>query len=180
MEDKLIDIDKKPVTSHLTKGFIIVLILVVLDLISGFAKFKYETWFQWIPTIILCAGLIWACISYANQMNNAVTFGNVFGHGFKTTAVVACIMVLYTLLSIFVIFPETKEIAIEKTREQMEKNPDMPESAIEQGIEMTRRLFLPFAIGASLLGTLIVGAIASLIGAAVAKKNPPSPFQNQS
>lgn len=172
--------ENKPVTSHLTKGFIIVLIMVVLDLIAGFAKIKYETWFTWIPTIILCVALIWACISYANQMNNAVTFGNVFAHGFKTSAVVACIMVLYTLLSIFVIFPETKEVAIEKAREQMEKNPDMPESAIEQGIEMTRRLFVPFAIGASLLGTLIVGAIASLIGAAVAKKNPPSPFQNPS
>lgn len=172
--------ENKPVTSHLTKGFIIVLIMVVLDLISGFAKFKYESWFTWIPTLILCAAIIWACISYANQMNNSVSFGNVFAHGFKTTAVVACIMVLYTLLSVFVIFPESKEMAIEKARQEMEANPDMPESTIEQGIEMTRRLFIPIAIGASLLGTLIVGAIAALLGAAFAKKNPPSPFQNPS
>lgn len=166
------------VTSHLTKGLIISLILVVLDLISGFAKFKFEDWFTYIPTIILAAALIWACISYANQMNNRVTFGNVFAHGFKTSAVVACIMIVYTLLSIFVIFPETKDMALEKAREKMEENPDLPEDAVEQGIEMTRRLFVPFAIGASLIGTLIVGVLASVLGAAFAKKNPPTPFQN--
>jgi hypothetical protein len=172
--------ENRPVTSNVTKGLIISLVLIVIDLIAGFAKFKFETWFTWIPTIVLCIMLIWACISYANQMSNSVTFGNVFAHGFKTTAVVACLMLIYTLLSVFVIFPETKELALEKAREQMEKDQRLSESDIENGIEMTRKLFLPFAIAGSVIGTLIVGAIASLIGAAFARKNPPSPFQNPS
>jgi hypothetical protein len=168
------------VTSHISKGLIISLILIVLDLISGFAGIKFETWFQWIPTLIFFVAIIWACINYANQMNNAVTFGNVFAHGFKTTAVITCLMIVYTIISVYVIFPETKELSLEKARQQMEQNPDLPEDAVEQGLEMTRRLFMPFLIGGALLVFLITGALASVLGAAFAKKNPPTPFSQQS
>ncbi len=167
-----------PVTSPLTKGLIISLILIVLDIIAGFAGYRFQTWYQWLPTIVFCVAIIWACINYANQMNNAVTFGNVFGHGFKTTAVITCIMIVYTLIAIFVLFPDMKDMAIEKAREQMAKNPNVSEEMADQAIEMTKRLFIPFAIGGALLGYLIAGAIASLLGAAFARKNPPTPFQN--
>ena len=43
---------------------------------------------------------------------------------------------------------------------------------------MTKKFFLPFALGGAILGTGFLGAIASLIGAAVAKKNPIDPFSN--
>jgi hypothetical protein len=130
-----------------------------------------------LPTIIFCGAIIWACINYANQMNNAVTFGNVFAHGFKTTAVVTCILIVYTLISIYLLFPNMKEIALEKARQQMEKNPDVSEEMADQAIAMTSRLFVPFAIGGALIGNLISGALASVLGAAFAKKNPPAPFQ---
>jgi len=37
---------------------------------------------------------------------------------------------------------------------------------------MMRKFFMPFAIGGMLIMSAILGAVASLIGAAVAKKNP--------
>lgn len=165
------------VTSTLTKGLIISLIIIVVDVIAGFAGLRFESWYTWVPTIIFCAAIIWACINYANQMNNAVTFGNVFAHGFKTTAVVTCILIVYTLLSIYLLFPDMKDVALERARQEMEKNPQMSEETIDQAMEMTNRLFLPFAIGGALIGNLISGAIASLLGAAFARKNPPTPFQ---
>lgn len=166
------------VTSPVTKGIIIVLILAVLDIIAGFTGIKWETWFSWIPLLIFFIGIIWACISYANQMNNAVTFGNVFGHGFKTTAVITCLMIVYTLISVYVIFPDTKEIAIEKARQQMESNPNISEEMADQAIEMTRKSFVLFAVLGSLFTYIICGAIAAVLGAAFAKKNPPTPFSN--
>jgi hypothetical protein len=165
------------VTSTLTKGLIISLIIIVVDVIAGFAGLRFESWYTWVPTIIFCAAIIWACINYANQMNNAVTFGNVFAHGFKTTAVVTCILIVYTLLSIYLLFPDMKDVALEKARQEMEKNPQMSEETVDQAMEMTNRLFVPFAIGGALIGNLISGAIASLLGAAFARKNPPTPFQ---
>ena len=175
METRVVE---SKVTTPLTKGLIIALILIVLDIIAGFAGFKFESWYAWIPTLVLAIAIIWACISYANQMNNAVTFGNVFAHGFKTTAVITCIVIVYTILSIYVLFPDMKEVVLDKARQQMEKNPNVSEEMTDQAIEMTSRLFVPFAIGGALLGNLITGALASLLGAAFAKKTPPTPFNN--
>ncbi|MFI5156516.1 MAG: DUF4199 domain-containing protein [Chitinophagales bacterium] len=167
------------ITSHITKGTIIVLITSVIDLIGGFAHVKFETWFKWIPTIVLFAGIIWACINFGNQSNHNVTFGNVFAHGFKTSAVVACLGLIYTLLSMYLIFPETKELALQQAREQMESGGKLTQEQIDAGIEVTKKLFLPIAIAGVILGTLFVGLIASLIGAAATKKNPVTPFDNK-
>jgi hypothetical protein len=40
---------------------------------------------------------------------------------------------------------------------------------------MTRKYFVPFAIGGSIIGTAFIGLIGSLLGAAFAKKNA-NPF----
>jgi len=45
---------------------------------------------------------------------------------------------------------------------------------------LSKKLFLPFAIAGVILGTIFVGLLASLIGAAVTKKVPVSPFDTQS
>jgi hypothetical protein len=58
----------------------------------------------------------------------------------------------------------------------MAKNPKMTDEMIDQAITMTKKLFLPFAIAGAIFGTGFLGAIGSLIGAAVAKKNPADPF----
>lgn len=168
---------EKKITTHITKGLILALILIIVDVIASVAGFKFETWFKWLPSLFFCGAIIWVCINYANQMDNNVTFGNVFSHGFKASAVTACIMVIYALLSVFLLFPEQKEQAMEMARKQMEAKGNIPEASIEQGLDFARRLYIPFAILGVVIGSLLVGAIASLIGAAIAKKNPPAPFQ---
>ena len=168
---------EKKVTSHFVKALIISLGLFILGLIANFGGFEYETWYRWLPTLLLIAAIIWACINYANQMNNAVTFGNVFGHGFKVTAVVAILTMVLALISVFVIFPDTKEKALELTRQEMEKT-NRSDSEIDTAMEMGKKFFLVGLVGTIVIGTLIIGCIASLLGAAFAKKNPPSPFNN--
>ena len=170
---------EQKVTTPIVKGIVITLILAVLDLVAGFAHFKMEAWYKWGTTIFLCAAIIWACINYGSQLKNNVTFGNAFAHGFKTSAVVACILLIYTLLSIYIIFPDTKDLALEQARKQMEEKGNIPEANIDQAIEMTKKLFLPIAIAGVLLGTLIVGVISALIGAAITKKNPQTELENQ-
>lgn len=167
---------EKKITTHITKGLILALVLIVIDVVATVTGIKYENWFRWLPTLLFCVAIIWACINYANQMDNNVTFGNVFVHGFKVSTVIACIMVLYVILSIFVLFPEQVDKAMEVARKQMEEK-NVPDANIEQGIALGKKLFVPFAIGGAALGSVIVGAIASVIGGAIAKKNPQTPFQ---
>jgi NADH:ubiquinone oxidoreductase subunit 6 (subunit J) len=111
-------------------------------------------------------------------MNGQVTFGNVFSHGFKVTAGIAAIMSVYTFIAIKFIHPELLEKTLDQARAEMEKNPDLNADAIDMGLSITRKFFLPMALAFSLFGTAIMGAIASLIGAGVAKKNPITPFEN--
>ncbi|HSZ86735.1 MAG TPA: hypothetical protein VK787_11945, partial [Puia sp.] len=68
---------------------------------------------------------------------------------------------------------------LEQSRKQMEEKGNLSEENINAALDITRRLFFPFAIGGALIGTIIIGAVGSLIGAAVAKKNPESSFENQ-
>ncbi|HLY69855.1 MAG TPA: DUF4199 domain-containing protein [Puia sp.] len=170
--------DKK-VTSPLVKALIISLLLAVLDMIAGFAKFKYATWFPWVSSILLLVAIMWACINYVSQNNGDVTFGNAFAHGFKVSAIAACFSIIFVILSIYIISPDTRDIVLERTRKQMEEKGNLSEENINAALDITRRLFLPFAIGGALIGTILVGTIGSLIGAAVAKKNPESSFENQ-
>jgi hypothetical protein len=58
----------------------------------------------------------------------------------------------------------------------MEDGGKLNDSQIEQSLDITRKYFLLFVVIFTLFGTLVVGAIASLIGAAVAKKKPVNPL----
>ncbi len=160
------------VTSPAIKGIIISLILIVFSLVTIYTNQMENQALGLIPILIFAAGIIWGCINYANQMNHNVTFGNVFGHGFKITAAVVALMTIYTLLLFLVIRPELQEFSLDKARESMEKNDNMSESDIENGVAMTKKLLMPIMIGTIILMYGIGGCIAALIGAAVAKKNP--------
>ena len=166
------------VTTHIVKGLILSAISIVFSVVMYvFNLFEYS-WLSWINTAIIMGGLIYGNILFANQNSNNVTFGNLFAHGFKATAVVIVITTAYTFLAFKVLFPDMIDIILELSRKQMLANPKMTDEMIEQAISMTKKFFIPFAIGGTILGTGFTGAIASLIGAAVAKKNPIDPFSN--
>jgi len=169
---------EKKVTTHVTKGLVIALIFIVLDLVLFFAGLKLESWVGWVTALLTIGAYIWACISYANEMNNAVTFGNVFAHGFKTSAVVACIFFLYTLLFLYVIAPEFIDQVMQKQIEEAEKAGSMQEIN-EDAMALGKKIGKIMALVVSIIGTLFIGVIGSLIGAAIAKKNPPTPFSTQ-
>src|SRR4051794_31519952 len=95
------------VVTHITKGLVLSLILIIYSLVGHLLNFDLEQWFGWLSMVIFLIGIIWSVNVYGNQMSNTVTFGNLFSHGFKVTAVVVCITFIYTLLSVYVIFPDT-------------------------------------------------------------------------
>jgi uncharacterized membrane protein len=165
------------VTSPVIKGLLIALVLILIS-VAAFATGQNDSsWSQWGSTLLLCGGVIASCIIYANQMNHNVTFGNVFAHGFKTGAVVTCIVIVFTVVFIL-LKPEIKEMAMEKARAEMEKNKNASEADIQKGVDIMKSFFYVITIGFILVMDLVISLISALIGAAVAKKNPnPTPFQ---
>ena len=162
----------------LSKALLISLILIVVDLIGGFAHLRFDTWFKWLSTVVFIAVLIVFCINYG-KTHDEVTFGKVFGYGFKISALSVVFMLLYTLLSLYVIFPEFKDELLVKTRSDMEAKGGLTEEQIDAAIGMTRKFFVPFAFIGTIIFTLVVGCIGSLLGAAFAKKSEPNVFQNK-
>jgi cell division protein ZapA (FtsZ GTPase activity inhibitor) len=100
--------DKKPV-SNIIKGLIIAAILIVLDLLGSTSFFKSASWFTYLPTITLVVLCILNVIHYCNELKGNVKFGDAFAFGFKTAAIVALVMVLYTFISLKYVHPEFKK-----------------------------------------------------------------------
>jgi hypothetical protein len=170
--------EQQKAISPLMKGVIISLLLIVVSLIAYFTGQDTASWNRWLGNLILFGGILWACISYGRQLNNNVTFGNIFAHGFKVSSIVTLISILFTII-FFLVFPEIREKALDLARVEMEKSDNISEDQIEQAIGLTRKFFYVFTIGVLIFAYMIVGTIASLIGAAVTKKDPRPPFENQ-
>lgn len=165
--------DKK-VTSPVVKGVVISLVLTVLSIAAQLLEFDTASWYRWTSLLLLVAAIIGACILYSNQQNNYVTFGNVFAHGFKTTAVVTCLTILFTVI-LFMVMPELKERFFTLAAAEAEKS-GATDEMIEKQQSLLTNMFWVFIIGGIMVTYLIVGVIASLIGAGVAKKKPVDPF----
>lgn len=159
------------ITPTTTKGIVIGLILVVLALVTYFLDIKVNGPVQWLGYVIFIGGIIWSIMSYGKQIDHNSTFGNYFAHGFKVAALVTAIMIIYIIIFV-VLFPEFKEKAIVEARKAMQEKNKLTEEQINTGLEMTKKFFMVFLVGGTLLGYLFFGALASLIGAAVTKKQP--------
>jgi amino acid transporter len=168
---------KKKPTSPAVKGLIISVFLILFSVATTVFSVERNTYLGLVPLIIMVVGIVWACISYSKDMYGNVTFGNIFVHGFKTSALVAGMMTLFILLLFNVIMPEAFDRVMDEARKQMEKGNNMSEDQRNQGMAMARKV----ALITIPLGTAFVylagGAICSLIGAAVSKKTDnPVPF----
>jgi NADH:ubiquinone oxidoreductase subunit 6 (subunit J) len=160
------------------------LILSLITITYSIALYLTDLWqnksLGYISYVVVIGGIIWSCIHYAKQMDGNVTYGNVFAHGFKVTATLIVITVIYTILSIKVIFPEMMDKILEMTARELEKNKDLTDAQAKSALDMTSKFIFPFMIGGIILMYGILGAIASAIGAGVAKKNPQAtPFDQQ-
>jgi hypothetical protein len=165
------------VTTHIVKGLILSVISIVFSIVIYVFNLYEMSALSYINYAVFIAGLVYGGILYSNQNGHNVTFGNIFAHGFKTTAVVIVITSIYTVLAFKVLFPDMLEKVLDLSRKQMLQNPKMTDEMIEQAMTMTKKFFIPFALGGAIIGTGVLGAIGSLIGAAVAKKNP-NPFSD--
>ncbi len=167
---------KKKSSDFIGKGLILSLIIIVVSLIGGFAHVQFESWFKWLPTIIQVIVIIIFCIQYGKQQTEGVTFGNVFGYGFKIAMVVSVMMVLYTFLSVYLIFPEFTDLALQQARAALEAKGNLTDDQIDQAMAMTKKFLQPVPLAIfAFIGTLFFDTIAALLGAAFTKKSEPVP-----
>ncbi|HEY0299337.1 MAG TPA: DUF4199 domain-containing protein [Arachidicoccus sp.] len=162
---------EKKVPSFWVSAIIVALISIVYGMIIYFANLTDNKVLANIGYLIFIVAISVVCIQYSKSQNGNVTFGNVFGYGFKTSAAVALLMILWTFLMFKVIFPNMEGELMQKQTAAMIKQ-GIPQDQIDKGMAIGKKYFMVFAVGGALVGYAILGVISSLIGAAIAKKNP--------
>jgi len=165
-------------TSHLLAGGVTGGVLVLINVIFIVFDLTGNTKISWIGSVINIGLLVYFILEFGKQQEYTKSFGDLFSYGFKATAFTTLILTAFMIIYSFA-FPDAADKAMEIAREQMSTQPNMSEETIDSAIEMTRKFYFPILIGGTIFGTMLIGAIGSLIGAAVTKKNPSHPFQNQ-
>jgi hypothetical protein len=167
--------EKKPV-SHIIAGLIVSSVMILCSLVINFTGQIGNQTLGYVTYLLMMALLIYFIIQHGKANDDNQSFGQLFTYGFKATALIALVTVGFNLL-LFIIFPDLKETVMDASREQMVKRGGVTDQQIEQGMEFMKKNFTMFMIMGGLLMAVLSGAIGSLIGAGIAKKNPPSPFQ---
>ncbi len=167
---------KKPI-SHIAAGLLIAGIVIVVSLVTMMLS-KNPTGNPgsgWLTYLIIIGGLIFFVNLYGRTNNYDKSFGDLFSYGFKATAMYTLVFIGF-LVIVSLTFSDFKTTAMDAARLEMEKQRGVNEEQMEQGMQMMEKYFWPFAIGGTTLAFVIIGAIGSLIGAAVTKKQPQNPF----
>lgn len=167
---------EKKTLSHIAVGAIIGAVMIIYSLFLQLADLATNKPLSYLSYVIIIGLLVYFILQYGKANDDSKTFGQLFSYGFKAAAVSAIISIGFTAI-FFTIFPEYKEKIWDNARLEMAKNPQLTEAQIDQGLEIAKKFFWIFLIAGGIFMTMLIGAIGSLIGAGMAKKNPQTPFQ---
>lgn len=167
--------EKKSI-SHLLTGAILAALLILYTVILIIIDQLYNEKLAWVNYLIIIVTLVYFIREYGKSKDFDLSFGNLFSYGFKSTAFATLIMLAFQV-ALNLIFPEMQEKMIDVAREKMSEDPRVTEEAIEMSTSFLSKTFWPLLIAGTLFGSLVIGAIGSLIGAAITPRNPKTPFQ---
>lgn len=169
---------EKKTISAVKAGLITGLALIALALVVYFAKLNEEKWTQYLGLTIYMLSIVAGINIYGKQTGRTASIGELFSFGFRMVAVVICLMVLYTVASNYM-FPEVKQAFLDYQRAEALKAQNATEAQIDEDIRNLSKNYTILIIMGQLFWYMVLGAVASVTGAVIAKKIPTSTFQNQ-
>lgn len=170
--------ERKPI-GHLQAGLLIAAVLIVYSIALNFLGQAGNQSLGMISYLIMIIGIVAFVIMHGKANNNELGFGDLFSYGFKTTSVLTIIFIGF-LIIFNLIFPDLKEQAFEMARQKMEEQGNLSDDKIDQALEIMKKFFWIGIVGGTLIFFVILGAIGSLIGAAITKKEPVNPLDQSS
>lgn len=166
-KDGDLDIKSNAVKFGIIGGFA----AIIVSLILFFANLQFESWSKWLQTAVMLATIIFGikAIADANK-NKIVPLGALFKGGMVITLIIAIISVVYFLVYSNFIETDFIDKILEVSRQQMTEK-GLSEDQIERAMQMTKSFMSPAIMTViSLISSLIIGALTSLIAAAIFKK----------
>ncbi len=163
---------EKKALSNINAGLILFLMLAIYTLILNLSNLQTNEVLSWLSYLIIIGGITFFVIRFAKDREGSVTFGNLFGYGFKICAILTVFYIAFMVL-FYLIFPEYKEQLLEvATQKAIERAGGADTENVLKGMEMFKRFFWVGLIAGIMFSFALLGAIGSLLGAALSKKNP--------
>ncbi len=152
-------------------GVISGLILVLISFILFFTDSSFKPWAGWISTVVMFCLIVFSQKILADGFDK-ITFGKVFGMGFKITLIIIVFTLVYFFIYTNFLESDYIEKAMVVARESLEKKGSLSAEQIDSAMEMSKKFMTPTFMALTLfIATLIKGCIFSLLGAAFFKKD---------
>lgn len=124
---------------------------------------------KYIVHLFFLGGVILNAKVFSDKNQNNVMFGQVFSSGFKMTAVVLLLNVIWGAIALQWVFPDSQEKVLSFMMEQGTKE-GFSKEVLEERYKPVRENFVLFTLSGQTFLILFSGALFSLIGAGIAKK----------
>ena len=157
--------------THFMYGGLTAFAYIIVSVVLYLVGLAFEPWTILVVYGIFLTGIILNAVAFSKMNDHYVSFGNVFSSGFKATAIIALVLLAWYFVSLW-LFPEMREEGMEIARQRMEET-NLSEEQSEANLKITNSPAV--GVAGVIFGTMFVGAIFSLIGAAIAKKKGERP-----
>ena len=151
-------------------------LLIAYSLVLHFAGLLTNRSLGWITYALMFVGVFLGVKNYRDErLGGHISFGTAFAMGFRIVLYAALLLTIYTCIYYKTFGHDTLGVMRDMMLTELAKT-EIPESQMDQMIDMYDRWVLipgAMAVGA-LLGTVFLGAIISLINAAILKRQPES------
>lgn len=157
---------EQKIQSHIFKGFVIAVIYIIFNSIITFSKLGNTSWTDFVAWLIIIIGASASVHLFAKQNNFNQPFTALFSHGFKTAAVVTCLLFIYVLIMVYVVDKERVATMVAKSIEEARKNNNViDEKQIAANMPSAIKIARMMLIAGTIMGTLLLGIVGSAIGA---------------
>ena len=162
--------------THIPYAVVTAIVMIIIGVGLYVGGLAFNSWSQYVGLVPFLIGILLNAVAFSKANDHFVTFGNVFGSGFKAIAIITIIMLVWSFIAV-AIFPEMITKGMEMAREGMLKK-GMTDDQIDKGIEMAQSHFKLFMAMGVIFQYVFWGVIFSLVGGLIAKKKGSNPFQD--
>jgi hypothetical protein len=142
---------------------------IVITYAFQFLNIDPNSSWKYISYIPFIGFLFLAQIEYKNQLGGYLSFGNAFSTGFRYAVFTGLLMAVFTFLYLKVLSPEMWDKVLETTRTTLEDK-NTPDTQISKTMDIMKKWGPAFGAFGAAIAYTIFGAIISVIGAALFKK----------
>ncbi len=150
--------------THVKKGLIIAAVLIIFDIVLQLIHQQPEQWVFYANSALLIGGVIVSIHIEGGENTDKKDFSSLFGYGFQVAVVSVCILFIYTIISVYLVFPESVLTIYDERIKQAQKLPKFDLAQATSQKEMALKVIRISLISSVVMLNLAIGIAGSLFG----------------